>query len=52
MIMLLRHTALRVSDVCTLRKDAASWDREQNTWRVFLYTQKTGDPVFLPTPKV
>jgi integrase len=50
MIMLLRHTALRVSDVCTLRKDAVSWDPERNTWRVFLYTQKTGDPVFLPIP--
>ncbi len=51
MIMLLRHTALRVSDVCTLRKDAVSWDAEKNTWRVFLYTQKTGDPVFLPIPE-
>ena len=51
MIMLLRHTALRVSDVCTLRKDAVSWDPEQNTWRVLLYTQKTGDPVFLPMPE-
>ena len=51
MIMLLRHTALRVSDVCTLRKDAVSWDPEKNTWRVFLYTQKTGDPVFLPIPE-
>ena len=36
MILLLRHTALRVSDVCTLRKDAVSWDPEKNTWRVFL----------------
>ena len=26
MVMLLRHTALRVSDVATLRKDAISWD--------------------------
>ena len=51
MIMLLRHTALRVSDVCTLRKGAVSWDAEKNTWRVFLYTQKTGDPVFLPIPE-
>ena len=51
MIMLLRHTALRVSDVCTLRKDAVSRDPEQNTWRVLLYTQKTGDPVFLPIPE-
>ncbi len=51
MIMLLRHTALRVSDVCTLRQGAVSWDAEKNTWRVFLYTQKTGDPVFLPIPE-
>src|SRR5262249_19221054 len=50
MILLLRHTALRVSDVSTLRKDAVSWDPEQNTWRVLLYTQKTGDPVLLPIP--
>ena len=51
MILLLRHTALRVSDVCTLRKGAVSRDAEKNTWRVFLYTQKTGDPVFLPIPE-
>jgi integrase len=51
MIMLLRHTALRVSDVSTLRKDAVCWDPERHTWRVFLYTQKTGDPVFLPIPE-
>ena len=50
MILLLRHTALRISDVCTLRKSGVSWDLEKNTWRVFLYTQKTGDPVFLPIP--
>jgi len=51
MIMLLRHTALRVSDVCALRRDAVSWDPGQGTWRVFLYTQKTGDSVFLPIPE-
>ena len=50
MVMLLRHTALRVSDVCALKKDAVSWDEEKSTWRVFLHTQKTGDPVFLPIP--
>lgn len=50
MVMLLRRTALRVSDVCTLKKDAVSWDQEKGTWRVFLHTQKTGDPVFLPIP--
>jgi site-specific recombinase XerD len=51
MVMLLRNTALRVSDVCTLKKDAISWDEEKSTWRVFLRTQKTGDPVFLPIPE-
>jgi integrase len=50
MIMLLRHTALRISDVSTLRKDAVSWDQSGSTWRVFLHTQKTGEPVFLPIP--
>jgi integrase/recombinase XerC len=51
MIVLLRHTALRVSDVCTLRKDAISWDPEGPTWRILLRTQKTGEPVFLPIPE-
>jgi integrase len=51
MILLLRNCALRISDVCTLRKNSVSWDPEKNTWRVFLYTQKTGDPVFLPIPE-
>jgi integrase len=50
MVMLLPHTALRVSDVCTLRRDAISWDPEGATWRVLLRTQKTGEPVFLPIP--
>jgi integrase len=49
--MLLRHTALRISDVCALRKDAVSWDQERATWRVFLRTHKTGEPVFLPIPE-
>jgi integrase len=51
MVMLLRHTALRVSDVCTLRKDAVSWDERNRSWRIFIHTQKTGDPVFLPIPE-
>ena len=50
MLMLLRHTALRVSDVCTMKRDAVSWDQAKSTWRVFLHTQKTGEPVFLPIP--
>jgi integrase len=51
MVLLLRHTALRISDVCTLRKDAISWDEENSTWRVLLRTQKSGEPVFLPVPE-
>ena len=51
MVLLLRHTALRISDVCTLRKDAVSWDEENSTWRVLLRTQKSGEPVFLPIPQ-
>jgi integrase len=50
MVLLLRHTALRISDVCTLRKDAISWEQEKSQWRVFLRTQKSGEPVFLPIP--
>jgi integrase len=50
MVMLLRHTALRISDVCVLRKDAFSWDDTAQTWRILLRTQKSGEPVFLPIP--
>jgi len=50
MVLLLRHTALRISDVCTMRKDAVTWDQERSTWRVFIRTQKSGEPVFLPIP--
>ncbi|HEY1758841.1 MAG TPA: hypothetical protein VGG72_25940 [Bryobacteraceae bacterium] len=50
MVLLLRHTALRISDVSTFRKDAVSWDQTASTWRIFLRTQKTGEPVFLPIP--
>jgi site-specific recombinase XerD len=51
MVLLLRHTALRISDVCTMRKDAVSWDQARSTWRVFIRTQKSGEPVFLPIPE-
>jgi hypothetical protein len=50
MILVLRYTALRVSDVCTLRRDAISWDPDKRTWRVLVRTQKTGEPVYLPIP--
>jgi integrase len=50
MIMLLRHTALRIWDVCTIRKDAIAWDHEKKMWRVFVRTEKSGEPVYLPIP--
>jgi site-specific recombinase XerD len=51
MIMLLRATALRVSDVCTVRKDAVSWDADNKTWRALIRTQKSGEAVYLPIPE-
>jgi integrase len=51
MVLLLRHTAMRISDVCTLRKDAVSWDEKNSVWRVWVRTQKSGEPVFLPIPE-
>ncbi len=51
MIGVLRNTALRVSDVATLRKDAISWDHERSTWRVWVRTQKSGEAVYLPIPE-
>jgi len=51
MVKLLRHTALRISDVCTLRKDSVSWDQEASTWRIWVRTQKSGEAVYLPMPE-
>jgi integrase len=50
MVLLLRHTALRISDVCTLRKDAITWDPESKRWRIFVRTIKSGEAVYLPLP--
>jgi integrase/recombinase XerC len=50
MMMLLRHTALRISDVATFRRDALSWDQDKSTWRLLVRTQKSGETVYLPTP--
>jgi site-specific recombinase XerD len=50
MVLLLRSTALRISDVATFPKDAVSWDASGQTWRIRLRTQKSGEPVFLPIP--
>ncbi|NWF82283.1 MAG: site-specific integrase, partial [Bryobacteraceae bacterium] len=43
-VLLLRHTALRISDAARLR--TSQFDGE----RIFLYMQKTGVPVSLPVP--
>jgi integrase len=51
MIMIHRHTALRISDVATFPKDAVSWDQDNKTWRIRVRTQKSGEPVYLPIPK-
>jgi integrase len=50
MILLLRSTALRISDVVTFARNAVSWDESRATWRAYLHTQKSGEPVFLPIP--
>ena len=49
-ILLLRHTALRIGDVAMLARDRVTWDQEGARWRIFLRTEKTGSPVFLPIP--
>ena len=48
MVLTLRYTALRVGDVALLGKERIS--REGKRWRIFLRTEKSGKPVFLPIP--
>jgi integrase/recombinase XerC len=48
MILTLRYTALRIGDVSLLAKDRISHDG--NRWRIFIRTEKSGQPVFLPVP--
>jgi integrase len=50
MVLVLQATALRISDVCMLRRDAITWDERKATWRIRLRTLKTGDWVYLPIP--
>ena len=50
MVLLFRHTALRIGDVAMFARDRVTWDPEGECWRVFLHTEKTGAPVFLPIP--
>lgn len=49
MVLTLRYTALRIGDVAMLSKDRLS--RESGRWRIFLRTEKSGKPVFLPIPR-
>lgn len=43
-ILTLRYTGMRISDAAMLRPDEVSGNR------IFLYTQKTGVPVYVPVP--
>jgi site-specific recombinase XerD len=48
MVLTLRYTALRLGDVAMLERDRIS--RDGDRWRIFLRTEKSGKPVFLPIP--
>jgi integrase/recombinase XerC len=48
MILTLRFTALRIGDVALLARDRIT--KESRRWRMFLRTEKSGKPVFLPIP--
>jgi site-specific recombinase XerD len=47
-LLTLRYTALRIGDVSLLARDRIS--RDGDRWRIFLRTEKSGQPVFLPVP--
>lgn len=49
MVMVLRYTALRITDMATLSMDRISWTGER--WRIFLHTAKNGKLVFLSIPE-
>jgi integrase/recombinase XerC len=49
MILTFRYTALRIGDVSMLARDRIS--RAGDGWRMFLRTEKSGQPVFLPVPQ-
>ena len=48
MILTLRYTALRIGDVSMLARDRIS--RQGGGWRIYIRTEKSGQPVFLPVP--
>jgi site-specific recombinase XerD len=46
MVLTMRYTGLRIGDTAMLARDRIS--RDGARWRIFLHTEKTGKPVFLP----
>ena len=46
MVLTMRYTGLRIGDVAMLAKARIS--RDGARWRIFLHTEQTGKPVFLP----
>lgn len=48
MVVTLRNTALRISDIALMRKDRIS--RDEEGWYIFLRATKNDAPVFLPIP--
>jgi integrase/recombinase XerC len=50
MVLLIRFTAIRIGDAALLARDRVSWDPDTERWRIFLRTEKTGAPVYLPIP--
>lgn len=48
MVLTMRYTALRIGDVAMLERERIS--RDGKRWRIFLRTEKTGKPVYLPIP--
>lgn len=49
LVLLLRHTALRITDAYTLRRERILPDGAGG-WQIRLYTRKTGGHVLLPIP--
>lgn len=45
-ILVMRYSGLRIGDAITVRRD------QLQDGKLFLYTQKTGQPVYVPLPKV
>jgi site-specific recombinase XerD len=50
MVLTLRYTALRISDVAMLRTDAITRDAKTKAWMLYVRTLKSGARVFVPIP--